>query len=255
MRPRHAPTCSTDLEPVRLIGRDSRHRRLTVRRVRDVRAVDEPGTTRFGPQRRRVPDAATLLAEFSARATTRPRAAAHLAVLLAASRFLTIGIIWMNHHHTVSLIARTTGRCFFINNLLLLTVASCVPTKLSATTSAAATSRRRLAMQRPSSRWRSAGLVAVRPPQPALIADDARLGAARGRPRLLARCADVRGRLRGGVLQPARRRPITFAIAAFYLPSAALFDRDSARRTLRRGPRRRSTGTISTVEPSAPKLG
>src|SRR3954447_9653371 len=45
--------------------------------------------------------------------------------------FVTIGIIWMNHHHTVSLIARTDRTLLFINNLLLLTVAFLpFPTKL-----------------------------------------------------------------------------------------------------------------------------
>lgn len=37
--------------------------------------------------------------------------------------FLTIGVIWMNHHHCVSLIARTDRTFLFVNNLLLLTVA------------------------------------------------------------------------------------------------------------------------------------
>ena len=45
--------------------------------------------------------------------------------------FVTIGIIWMNHHHTVSLIAHTDRTMLFINNLLLLTIAFLpFPTKL-----------------------------------------------------------------------------------------------------------------------------
>ena len=43
--------------------------------------------------------------------------------LAYVTSFVTIGIIWMNHHHTVSLIARTDRTMLFINNLLLLTVA------------------------------------------------------------------------------------------------------------------------------------
>ena len=37
--------------------------------------------------------------------------------------FVTIGIIWMNHHHTVSLIGRADRTMLFLNNLLLLTIA------------------------------------------------------------------------------------------------------------------------------------
>ena len=60
------------------------------------------------------------------------------------------------------------------------------------------------------------------------------------------------------VLQPARvASSLTFAIAAFYLPSAAaLRSLTRPRRTLPRAPRRRSTSaTTSTVKPPAPKLG
>ena len=41
--------------------------------------------------------------------------------------FVTIGIIWMNHHHTVSLIARANRTMLFLNNLLLLTTAFYLP--------------------------------------------------------------------------------------------------------------------------------
>src|SRR3954462_8096231 len=51
--------------------------------------------------------------------------------LAYVTSFVTIGIIWMNHHHTVSLIARTDRQMLFINNLLLLTIAFLpFPTKL-----------------------------------------------------------------------------------------------------------------------------
>src|SRR5438874_10695339 len=55
------------------------------------------------------------------------------AYLAYATTFVTIGIIWMNHHHTVSLIDRTDRTMLFINNLLLLTIAFLpFPTKLVA---------------------------------------------------------------------------------------------------------------------------
>jgi uncharacterized membrane protein len=43
--------------------------------------------------------------------------------LAYVTSFVTIGIIWINHHHTVSLLARADRPILFINNLLLLTVA------------------------------------------------------------------------------------------------------------------------------------
>ena len=53
--------------------------------------------------------------------------------LAYVTSFVTIGIIWINHHHTVSLLGRTSRTHLFINNLLLLTVAFLpFPTKLVA---------------------------------------------------------------------------------------------------------------------------
>src|SRR5437764_5515905 len=43
--------------------------------------------------------------------------------LAYVTSFLTIGIIWINHHHTVSLLARVDRTFLFINNVLLLTIA------------------------------------------------------------------------------------------------------------------------------------
>jgi uncharacterized membrane protein len=43
--------------------------------------------------------------------------------LAYVTSFVTIGIIWMNHHHCVSLMARCDRTFLFVNNLLLLTVA------------------------------------------------------------------------------------------------------------------------------------
>src|SRR5689334_160887 len=44
------------------------------------------------------------------------------AYLAYVTTFVTIGIIWINHHHTVSLLGRCDRTMLFINNLLLLTV-------------------------------------------------------------------------------------------------------------------------------------
>jgi uncharacterized membrane protein len=53
--------------------------------------------------------------------------------LAFVTSFVVIGIIWINHHHTVSLIGRVDRPFLFINNLLLLTVAFLpFPTKLVA---------------------------------------------------------------------------------------------------------------------------
>jgi uncharacterized membrane protein len=53
--------------------------------------------------------------------------------LAYASSFLIIGVIWMNHHHCVSLMSRVDRPFLFINSLLLLTVSFMpFPTKLVA---------------------------------------------------------------------------------------------------------------------------
>jgi TMEM175 potassium channel family protein len=55
------------------------------------------------------------------------------AYLAYATSFLTIGIIWMNHHHCVSLMARADRMFLFINLVLLMVVAFLpFPTKLVA---------------------------------------------------------------------------------------------------------------------------
>jgi uncharacterized membrane protein len=97
--------------------------------------VDEAGTTRFETFSDGVfAIAATLLVlEFSVSGGDLGHELLHIwpSYLAYVTSFLTIGIIWMNHHHTVSLIARTDRTMLFINNLLLLTVAFLpFPTKL-----------------------------------------------------------------------------------------------------------------------------
>jgi uncharacterized membrane protein len=157
---------------------------------------------------------------------------AHLwpAYLAYITSFVTIGIIWMNHHHTVSLIGRTDRTMLFLNNLLLVTVAFLpFPTKLvgdylrrdgeqAAALAYAATLLLMAILHQ--IWWRYARtdrrLIADRTPDSALRAVDR---------------AYVMGvPMYGAVFVVAFFSPLaavflTFAIAAFYLPSAALFDR------------------------------
>ena len=144
--------------------------------------------------------------------------------------FVTIGIIWMNHHHTVSLLGRVDRTMLFVNNLLLLTIAFLpFPTRLvaghlnrsgeqPATVAYAATFVLMAAMHQVWWRYarRHRRLVADGVPDSALRAVDRAY--APGVP------------MYGAVLLLAFFSPLaavapTFAIAAFYLPSAALFDR------------------------------
>jgi uncharacterized membrane protein len=144
--------------------------------------------------------------------------------------FVTIGIIWMNHHHTVSLLGRTDRTMLFINNLLLLTIAFLpFPTRLvsehlrhaGARPAALAYGATFLVMASLHQVWwqyarRGRRLVAEQTPESALRAVDR---------------AYLPGvPLYGAVFVLAFFSPLasvilTFAIAAFYLPSAALFDR------------------------------
>jgi TMEM175 potassium channel family protein len=144
--------------------------------------------------------------------------------------FVTIGIIWMNHHHTVSLIARTDRTMLFINNLLLLTVAFLpFPTKLvgdylrgdGEQAAALAYAATLVVMAILHQFWwqyarRNRRLIADETPDSALRAvDRAYLP---GVP-MYATVFVV------AFFSPLAALALTFAIAAFYLPSAALFDR------------------------------
>jgi TMEM175 potassium channel family protein len=144
--------------------------------------------------------------------------------------FVTIGIIWMNHHHTVSLIARTDRTMLFINNLLLLTVAFLpFPTKLvgdylrgdGEQAAALAYAATLVVMAILHQFWwqyarRNRRLIADETPDSALRAvDRAYLP---GVP-MYATVFVV------AFFSPLAALVLTFAIAAFYLPSAALFDR------------------------------
>lgn len=198
--------------------------------------MDEAGTARFETFSDGVfAIAATLLvltfSVGSGRRLDLGRELLHLwpAYLAYVTSFVTIGIIWMNHHHTVSLIGRTDRTMLFLNNLLLLTVAFLpFPTNLvgdflrsgeerAATLAYAATL---LVMAILHQAWwqyarRNRRLIADGVPDSALSAVDR---------------AYLPGvPMYGSVLILALFSPLaavflTFAIAAFYLPSAALFD-------------------------------
>jgi uncharacterized membrane protein len=152
------------------------------------------------------------------------------AYLAYVTTFVTIGIIWMNHHHTVSLVGRVDRTMLFVNNLLLLVIAFLpFPTKLvgdylnkdgekAATLAYAATF---VVMALLHQVWwqyarRNRRLIADGVPDEALRAVD--------------RAYAPGVAMYGLVLVLAFFSPLaavflTFAIAAFYLPSAALFDR------------------------------
>ena len=150
--------------------------------------------------------------------------------LAYATSFITIGIIWMNHHHTVSLMGRADRTLLFVNILLLLTIAFLpFPTKLVAqylrsdqekvaTLVYAATLVVMAALHQVWWQYarRNRRLIAADTPDSALRAVD--------------RAYVVGVPMYGAVFVLAFFSPLgavflTFAIAAFYLPSAALFDR------------------------------
>jgi uncharacterized membrane protein len=183
--------------------------------------------------------AATLLVlEFTVKHGTKfdlGEQLAHLwpAYLAYVTTFVTIGIIWINHHHTVSLLGRCDRTMLFINNLLLLTVCFLpFPTRLVAED-----------LRHASPADEKAAVLAYS----ATFVVMAMLhlvwwGYARGNRRLIAEetpdsalHAVDRAYFPGvpmyGIVfivaffSPLAAVVLTLAIAAFYLPSAALFDR------------------------------
>jgi uncharacterized membrane protein len=201
--------------------------------------VDEPGTGRMEAFSDGVfAIAATLLVlEFTVNHTRNaPSLGTQLlnlwpAYLAYVTSFVTIGIIWMNHHHAVSLVGRTDRTFQFLNILLLLTIAFLpFPTKLVADylhhgegekAAALEYSATFVVMAAMHQLWwqyarRGRRLIAEGVPDSALRAvDHAYLP---GVP------------LYGAIFVLAFFTPLgavvlTFAVAAFYLPSAALFDR------------------------------
>jgi len=144
--------------------------------------------------------------------------------------FVTIGIIWMNHHHTVSLMGHVDRTMLFINNLLLLVVAFLpFPTKLvgddlrhggeqAATVAYAATFVVMALMHQVWWQYARRGR--------RLIADTVSDSALRAVDRAYAPGVVMYGAVFVlAFFSPLAAVALTFAIAAFYLPSAALFDR------------------------------
>jgi uncharacterized membrane protein len=150
--------------------------------------------------------------------------------LAYVTSFVTIGIIWMNHHHTVSLIGHADRTMLFINNLLLLTIAFLpFPTRLvaeylrrdgeqAATLAYAATFVLMALLHQVWWQYARRGrrLIAPGVPEAALRAVDRAYAPGVA---LYATTFVV------AFFSPLAAVALTFAIAAFYLPSAALFDR------------------------------
>jgi TMEM175 potassium channel family protein len=179
--------------------------------------------------------AATLLVlEIGVDAGTRDLGSAllHLwpSYLAYATSFITIGIIWMNHHTCVETLRRADRTLLFLNLLLLMTVAFLpFPTKLvaqhldkpgeqAAVYAYAATFVVMSIVYNSWWRYASGGR--------RLIAD----GVRQSRLDAISRAFNpgvpiYLVTLAVAVLSPLASVFLTFAIAAFYLPSAALFER------------------------------
>ena len=153
------------------------------------------------------------------------------AYLAYATSFLTIGIIWMNHHFCVETMARADRTLMFLNLLLLMTVSFLpFPTRL------VAESIQNHAGEQPAVLAYSGTFVVM-----ALIYNAWWRYASRARRlirddvpdstvRAISRAFDPGVPLYAVTFAVAFWSPLasvalTFAIAAFYLPSAALFDR------------------------------
>jgi uncharacterized membrane protein len=151
--------------------------------------------------------------------------------LAYATSFLTIGIIWMNHHFCVETMARADRTLMFVNLLLLLTVAFLpFPTRLVAQSLRANSCERAAVLAYAGTFvvmavfynvwWRYASR------KRRLIRDDVPDSTIRA----INRAFDPGVPLYAltflvAFWSPLASVALTFAIAAFYLPSAALFDR------------------------------
>jgi uncharacterized membrane protein len=136
----------------------------------------------------------------------------------------------MNHHHTVSLLGRTDRTMLFINNLLLLTIAFLpFPTRLvaghlrdaGARPAAVAYGATFLVMATLHQVWWQYARRGRR-----LIAEETSDSALRAVDRAYLPGVPMYGAVFVlAFFSPLAAVALTFAIAAFYLPSAALFDR------------------------------
>jgi uncharacterized membrane protein len=150
--------------------------------------------------------------------------------LAYATSFLVIGIIWMNHHHCVSFMSRVDRPFLFMNMLLLLTVSFMpFPTKLVADY-LQKPGERSAAIAYASTMLLMAGIYNVwwryARRNRRLIADEV----ADARLRAVDRAFDPGLVMYGAVFVVAFFSPLasvilTLALAVFYLPSAALFER------------------------------
>jgi TMEM175 potassium channel family protein len=148
-----------------------------------------------------------------------------------ATSFLTIGIIWMNHHFCVETMGRVDRTLMFLNLLLLMTVSFLpFPTRLVADSLREHSNERAAVLAYAGTFvlmaivfniwWRYASS------DRRLIAD----GVPDRAVRAISRAFNPGVPLYGMTFAVAFWSPVasvalTFAIAAFYLPSAALFDR------------------------------
>ena len=198
--------------------------------------MDEPGTGRLETFSDGVfAIAATLLVlEFSVTSgTDLGHQLLHLwpSYLAYVTSFVTIGIIWMNHHHTVSLIGRIDRTMLFVNNLLLLTVAFLpFPTGLVGTAIQRGSGEQAAALAYAGTLvvmaalhqvwWRYARI------NRRLIADSTPDSTLRAVDRAYLPGLPMYGAVFVlAFFSPLAAVCLTLAIAAFYLPSAALFDR------------------------------
>jgi uncharacterized membrane protein len=150
--------------------------------------------------------------------------------LAYVTSFVTIGIIWMNHHYCVETMARADRTLMFLNLLLLLTVAFLpFPTRLvaeylhkpdeqAAVYAYAATFVVMATIYNAWWRYASTGR--------RLIAEDVPDSTLHAITRAFNPGVPIYGlTLLVAVFSPLASVFLTFAIAAFYLPSAALFER------------------------------
>jgi len=196
----------------------------------------EPGTGRFETYSDGVfAIAATLLVLSFSAASGLHDLGSHLlhlwpSYLAYATSFLTIGIIWMNHHYCVETIARADRTLMFLNLLLLLTVAFLpFPTRLVAQYLQHdgeqvavyvydATFVLMAVIYNVWWRYASNGR--------RLIADSVPDSGLRAINRAFAPGIPMYAiAFLAAIWSPLASVALTFAIAAFYLPSAALFDR------------------------------
>jgi uncharacterized membrane protein len=199
-----------------------------------MRGVDE-GTTRLETFSDGVfAIAATLLVlELSVGNATGPKLGHALlelwpSYLAYVTSFLTIGIIWINHHYCVQTLARSDRTLLFLNLLLLLTVGFLpFPTKLvaqylqqpgeqSAVYAYAATFVVMSIVYNSWWRYASSGRRLIREDVPESTVRAISRAFNPGVPMYVFV-------LLVAVMSPLASVALTFAIAAFYLPSAALF--------------------------------